>query len=168
MNEPKLEIHPSEEGAKKESETRISALCDMAIDTEAIRKMKIDLACNPYGFIEGKKTIPTRISTIRSSAFIGILEMAECIYEGLDWDKKGRIVVEYDPQNKKFEVATFQEASDLGIVPDREEVPRFLLRREDRKIPYPAQEDAHCSHNQQQQDQAGQTHDDIPHHQLST
>lgn len=34
MNEPKLEIHPSEEKARKESETRISALCDMAIDIQ--------------------------------------------------------------------------------------------------------------------------------------
>lgn len=32
MNDPKLEIHPSEENARKQSETRISALCDKAID----------------------------------------------------------------------------------------------------------------------------------------
>lgn len=105
-------------------------ICDIPINPKTLRDMKCELLAQPYEFIEGKRVVPTRIASIHANVFLAFLELAGDIYSGLDWRKKGRIVVEYDPQEKKFQVATFQEASDLDIDPSREEVPRFLLRRE--------------------------------------
>lgn len=107
-------------------------LCDTPIQPKALQCHKFELMTNPYEFISGKKVIPTQIASIKSNVMIAFLELAGAIYSGLDWDKKGRIVVEYDPLEKKFEVVTFQEAEDLNIDPEREEYPSFLLNREDR------------------------------------
>ena len=107
-------------------------LCDIPINPSALAEMKKSLYSDPYGFIEGKKVVPTQCMSIKNEVFIALLEMASAISAGLDWEKKGRIVLEYDPQAKRFQVFTFQEANDLDIGPTHEEVPRFLLHPEER------------------------------------
>lgn len=105
---------------------------DSPINPGALAEMKKTLYSDPYGFIEGKTTVPTQCMSIKNEVFVALLEMASAISAGLDWDKKGRIVLEYDPSARRFEVVTFQEVCDLDIDPAHEEVPRFLLRREER------------------------------------
>lgn len=114
----------------KDKAVEMMQMCEIPIDPVALGKAKAELLGNPYEFIQGKKVVPTGIASIHANVFVAFLELAGDIYAGLDWNKKGRIVVEYNPQEPKFQVATFQEASDLDIDPDHEEVPRFLLRRE--------------------------------------
>lgn len=114
-------------------EPTVEELCSMPIEPGRFRNMKAELHADPDRFIEGKKVIPTQIATIDTKAFVAFLELAGDIYAGLDWSKKGRIVVEYDPQDKKFSVATFQEACDLNTDHSPGEYPDYLLRRELRK-----------------------------------
>lgn len=114
------------------SNEEIEHFCRGKIDPSIIGEMKGKMMFDPHSFIEGKELIPTQIGTFRSSLFIAFMELAETICSGLDWNKKGRIVVEYDPQQRNFHVATFQEAQDIGIGSDHEETPRFLLRQADR------------------------------------
>lgn len=120
-------------GVSMENKRHITDLCDMPINPKALSDMKAELSFDPDRFIEGKKVIPTQVLSINSHVFIAFIELAGSLYAGLDWNKKGRIVVEYDPRDRKFEVATFQEAEDLDTDHNPGEYPDFLLRREDRR-----------------------------------
>ena len=107
----------------------MESLGRIPICPEKIRDDKREYFTRPYEFIDGMKVVPTRILSVNTRFMVEFLELAREIYDGLDWNKKGRIVVEYDPQAKKFRFITFQEAKDLDIDPDHEEVPGFLYRR---------------------------------------
>lgn len=118
-----------------ENKRHITDLCDMPIEPAELGKMQAKMGFDPDRFIEGKKVIPTQFLSIKSEVFIAFLELAGAIYSGLDWNRKGRIVVEYDPREKKFEVVTFQESEGLNTEHNPGEYPDFLLRREDRRKP---------------------------------
>ena len=132
MNDnPQMIVCQNETQAKEESEKRFADLCGMEIDPDAVSNLWRDCISDPCEFTKGKKVIPVTRFRASQRAFIALIELAKAIGTGLQWNKKGRIVLEYDPQDGgHLEVMMFQEADGSDIEPDREEAPRSLPRQE--------------------------------------
>lgn len=92
----------------------MKGLCDIPIDAEAakesIRKFHIDRE----GFERKHPTIPTGHVSVSSNAFPVMLAAMQQIVQGTRWDKKARIVLEYDPQAEKMEIDVFMESHDAA------------------------------------------------------
>lgn len=71
-------------------------------------------------FAETHPVSPTRHIYIRSEAFVAIYELARAIAEGAAWNKKARIVLEYDPQAAKMPITVFMESAELPPPGDHE------------------------------------------------
>lgn len=61
---------------------------------------------------EGQKTVLTGGISVASQVFIALREMMDAVVRGTDWNKKTRIVLEYDPQSRKMELLTFGSADE--------------------------------------------------------
>lgn len=59
----------------------------------------------------------TRHFGMKSESFVGVLELVRAISDGVRWDKKCRVVVEYDPEKEKVSVTTFMESGEDCINP---------------------------------------------------
>lgn len=55
---------------------------------------------------------PSRHSSVRSEVFIALWDMMETIVKGVDWQKKARIVLEYDPREEKMKLTTYQTTDE--------------------------------------------------------
>ncbi len=49
-----------------------------------------------------------------SDIFVALTVLAQAIHEGTRWNKKARIVLEYDPDKEKMSVVTFMESDALS------------------------------------------------------
>ena len=65
--------------------------------------------------------IPTDRVYIPSNFFVVIREIAKMIVEGTVWNKKARVVLEYDPQDAKMSIVTFMEP-DAAHSRERDEI----------------------------------------------
>lgn len=94
--------------------------CDIPINPSD----SVDLLCecdrDRAAFAEAHPVSPTRRIDIRSEAFVAIYELARSIVEGAAWNKKARIVLEYDPQASKMPITVFMESAELPPPGDRE------------------------------------------------
>lgn len=65
--------------------------------------------------------VPTDRVYIPSSCFVVFREIAKMIIRGTAWNKKARIVLEYDPQDAKMSIVTFMEP-DAAHSRERDEI----------------------------------------------
>lgn len=49
-----------------------------------------------------------------SEFFVVLRAISRVIFKGTEWNKKARIVFEYDPQQKKMTVSSFMESGELS------------------------------------------------------
>lgn len=117
--DPKFFIYPTTLEAKAASLERIAPMlkgkvealdiCNVPIDPE-----KLNRTARPmYGEVpEGAACVPTGRVYISSNEFVIFREIAKMIARGTEWNKKARIVLEYDPQMEKMTIATFMEPGE--------------------------------------------------------
>ena len=94
-------------------------LCDIPINPTDNTKMVIEADLHRESFAKEHLVTPTRHINVRSVAFIVIRELARAIANGTDWNKKARIVLEYDPQAEKMPITIFMESDELPPPGDR-------------------------------------------------
>ena len=63
-------------------------------------------------FPEDWSNVPTRQFCVKSNYIIFLTEVARIITEGMKWNKKARIVMEFDPSQDKFSVTVFMESGE--------------------------------------------------------
>lgn len=63
--------------------------------------------------------VPTNRISVDPRYFIFLLELAQTIESGTKWDKKARIVLEYDPHCPKMEIRTFMERDEAALLVDQ-------------------------------------------------
>lgn len=66
---------------------------------------------------ENHPLTPTRHFGMRNKHFVGVLELMRAIVDGVKWNQKCRVVVEYDPEKEKISVTTFMESGEDCINP---------------------------------------------------
>lgn len=77
-------------------------------------------AWNPNSIYGHTPVVPTNRMSVNPRCFVFLRELARLIVNGTEWNKKARIVLEYDPDAPKMEVRTFMER-DAALPPsDRE------------------------------------------------
>ena len=90
----------------------MARISDIPINPEAIERERIHhYPCNSPG---DTTLTPTSGVYIRSEGFVAMREIADAICQGTRWNKKARIVVEYDPSQEKMSIMTFMESSELA------------------------------------------------------
>lgn len=69
----------------------------------------------------GNKELEMTDQTSFSSQFFLVMQaISRVFYEGTKWNKKARIVFEYDPEKKKMSVSSFMESAELDREEDQE------------------------------------------------
>lgn len=58
---------------------------------------------------EEHDVVPTRHVSLESKCFVILREIAKMFVDGTKWDKKARIVLEYDPHAERLVIKTFME-----------------------------------------------------------
>lgn len=61
--------------------------------------------------------------TLNSNMFVVLREIARLIVRGSEWNKKSRIVLEYDPQQEKMRITTFMTADEAALRASQESTP---------------------------------------------
>lgn len=84
-------------------------LCDIPINRPDNTRMMVKKGMNSDTSAINPPLIPARRVRVRSEAFAFIWELARAIVEGSDWNKKARIVLEYDPNAEKMPITVFRE-----------------------------------------------------------
>ena len=85
---------------------------DVPIDAEAARESIKKFHIDREGFGRKHPTIPTGHVSLSSNAFPAMLTVIQQIVQGTRWDKKARVVLEYDPQAEKMEIDVFMESPE--------------------------------------------------------
>ena len=75
---------------------------------------------NPKEFPGDSPIVPTDAMSMRSEVFVLLRELARMFYNGTEWNKKARIVLEYDPDKPKVQIRTFMERDEVIPVGDRQ------------------------------------------------
>ena len=57
--------------------------------------------------------VPTARLSMNSNAFAFLTEIARIITEGTKWNKKARIILEYDPNEPKMQITSYMENENL-------------------------------------------------------
>ena len=83
-------------------------LCDIPISVKNVMDEDMEYQRNHAAFKDSHVLYPSRHSSVQSEVFIAIWDMMETIVKGVDWRKKARIVLEYDPHERKMELTTYQ------------------------------------------------------------
>lgn len=128
-NPPMLLICRNEETVKLISEERSAftkaaqpvmphGFIETPIDPEALGLMRP--LWNPKEFPGDSPIVPTDAMSMRSEVFILLRELARMFYNGTEWNKKARIVLEYDPDKPKVQIRTFMERDEVIPVGDRQ------------------------------------------------
>lgn len=91
-------------------------ICDVPIDPEMVHEdvKAVHQDADPdKGAFRGTHEVwPTSGIHVNSEWFIVFMEACKAISEGCSWDKKARIVLEYDPGQKKMELRVYQESTE--------------------------------------------------------
>ncbi len=94
-------------------------LCDVPIDPEQLYADCVEAMVYPLEHADRHANVITaKTSLPANNAFLVIREVARVIYKGTQWDKKARIVLEYDPQEEKLTVCSMMagnEALPVGV-----------------------------------------------------
>ncbi|MBQ8109411.1 MAG: hypothetical protein IJ124_04515 [Clostridia bacterium] len=73
--------------------------------------------------MNGSEYIETGHVTLYSNTFVILREIARLVVLGSEWNKKSRIVLEYDPQKKKMRITTFMTADEAALRTSQESTP---------------------------------------------
>ena len=117
-NHPILFAYSNDAMAKRMSERRMSEknnikqtrICDIPISPNCTREIFGEFAIDPECFAKAHELLPTGRVSVNPRFFLMMLETMKSIVESADWQKKARIVLEYDPQAEKMDVVTFTES----------------------------------------------------------
>ena len=96
---------------------RPDCFLETPINPEGIRLLRE--TWNPKDYPGQSVVVPTNHISVRSEVFVVLREMARMIVNGTEWNKKARIVLEYDPQCQKTEIKTFMERDEATPPVDR-------------------------------------------------
>ena len=72
---------------------------------------------------EDSDVVATRHVSLDSKCFVILREIAKMFVNGTKWNKKARIVLEYDPQAEKMAIKTFMEYGEADA-PAHQELSR--------------------------------------------
>ena len=114
---PMVQVCRSEEEAAAVSRDRVkpillSGICNTPINPDGMRKMATDYLYLNKTRVRGVECVPTYTVQMKSDFFIVLREIADTILKGTVWNKKARIVLEYDPQEPKMTLTTFMEPDE--------------------------------------------------------
>ncbi|MBR3740603.1 MAG: hypothetical protein IKN04_09120 [Clostridia bacterium] len=118
-NAPRLIVAQNEEAAKEESEKRIASQCDLPIDIGRSAGENLSYQIDHEAFKKARILYPAGHSSVLSEVFIAIWDMMDAIVKGTDWRKKARIVLEYDPRERKMELTVFRSTDEIQKSEDR-------------------------------------------------
>ena len=109
---------------------------DIPIDPDETLADPLEVPCYPYGVTEpesGSSNVVTNrkgiISEIFPETFATLYKIIADISAGFDCNRKGRIVLEYDPQKGKVSVLTMMEYDEALLKEQEDEDWRAFLRR---------------------------------------
>lgn len=109
---------------------------DIPIDPDETLANPIEIPCWPYGTKEpesGSSNVITCRKGILGEdlpgTFATIYKIMAAISAGFDCNRKGRIVLEYDPQKGKVSVLTMMEYDEALLKEQEDEDWRAFLRR---------------------------------------
>ena len=91
----------------------MASISDIPINPDEVRKGHVHYLATGEPS-ESLLTPTSCISVPAQHSFVLIRELANAIYAGTRWNKKARIVVEYDPSQEKMSIMTFMESSELA------------------------------------------------------
>ena len=112
----------------KDNAVEMMQMCEIPISPDELGHITAEaIALRPHSFLNEHRVIPVQSVSIKPICLVAILEAMKAITAGVDFNKKARIVLEYDP-DKRMKVTVFRAAEDLEPEPDREKVPKYLLR----------------------------------------
>ena len=94
------------------SEKRPVWLSDIPISVKNSADEDLAYQFNHEVFKQSHVLYPTKHSSVNAYVFIAIWDMMDSIAKGVDWRKKARIVLEYDPQERKMELTTYQTTDE--------------------------------------------------------
>lgn len=94
--------------------------CDIPIHPKDGPQMIVENERDRAAFAESHCTVPTGHTSLSSNAFPAMLAVMQQIVQGTRWDKKARIVLEYDPQAEKMEIDVFMESPATDHPGDQE------------------------------------------------
>ena len=77
-------------------------------------------AWNPDSVHSQTPVAPTNRMAVNPRCFVFLRELARLIVNGTEWNKKARIVLEYDPDEPKMEIKTFMQRDEALKPSDRE------------------------------------------------
>lgn len=87
-------------------------LSDIPISVKNAMDEDMEYQRDHGAFKDSHVLYPSRHSSVQSVVFIAIWDMMETIVKGVNWRKKTRIVLEYDPQERKMELTTYQPSDE--------------------------------------------------------
>lgn len=94
-----------------------NGLLTVPIDPDEMRKQY----CRHMNGIANREALEiTNQVYFPSSVFIVLQEIGRVFCEGTKWNKKARIVFEYDPEKKKMCVSSLMESAELDREEDQE------------------------------------------------
>lgn len=93
-------------------------ICNIPINPEALHEIRE--RWDPGDFPGDTAVVPTASVAAKADTFVLLREIARVIVNGTEWNKKARIVLEYDPQAEKLEIKTFMERDEATPVADRQ------------------------------------------------
>ena len=74
---------------------------------------------DPEAYRATHEVYPAGFTSVRSETLIALWDMMDAIVKGVDWQKKARIVLEYDPREKKMGVTVFRSADETQTTEDQ-------------------------------------------------
>ena len=96
----------------------VKQFCDMPINPKALHGIREQY--DPKAYPGDSVNVPTASIAAKSEVFVLMREIARMFVNGTEWNKKARIVLEYDPQVEKLEIKTFMERDEAIPVADRQ------------------------------------------------
>lgn len=123
---PMEQVCRSDEAAAAVSRERVkpillSGICNAPIDPDKMQKDYVDVNIKRMVVPDDTACVPTSSVYTSSNYFVVLREIANAIVKGTVWNKKARIVLEYDPQDAKMAIVTFMEP-DAAHSRERDEI----------------------------------------------
>ena len=94
--------------------------CDIPIHPQDGPQMARESEWDREAFAEKHRVVPTGRVSVSSNLFPIMLTAMQQIVQGTRWDKKARIVLEYDPQNQKMEIVSVMESGESVLLEGQE------------------------------------------------
>ena len=94
------------------------ALTTIPINPERLRVVRE--RWDPKDYPGDAPIVPTCSFSVASDMFVFLREMARMFFNGTEWNKKARIVLEYDPQAARMVIKTFMERDEATPAADRQ------------------------------------------------